>query len=267
MKAGSAVSLQKVTVVLGGQEIVSAFDLEIAAGEFICLLGPSGCGKSTVLNAIAGFQPVEGELTVAGAGVQGPGSERGVVFQSSEALFPWLTLRENIGYGLRVRGVGKDEISERVDAFMTMVGLSHSADKFPDELSGGMRQRAQIARVLINKPSVVLMDEPFGALDAQTRETLQRELDGIWRATGCTVIFVTHDIWEAILLADRIVMMTPGPRASVKTVEAVDLPRPRDPLDPATLSLYGRLRSELTSGVGTASSRASQPATPVARIA
>lgn len=248
MKAGSAVSLRKVTITLGQQEIVSEVDLEIAAGEFVCLLGPSGCGKSTVLNAIAGFQPVDGALKVGGVTVHGPGSDRGVVFQSSEALFPWLTLRENIGYGLRVRGMPAREIEPQVDAFMTMVGLAHAADKFPDELSGGMRQRAQIARVLINKPSVVLMDEPFGALDAQTRETLQRELDGIWRATGCTVIFVTHDIWEAILLADRIVMMTPGPHASIRTVEAVDLARPRNPADASTLSLYGRLRGELTAG-------------------
>jgi NitT/TauT family transport system ATP-binding protein len=131
------------------------------------------------------------------------------------------------------------------DHYLSLVGLSHAAEKFPEALSGGMRQRAQIARVLVNEPSVVLMDEPFGALDAQTREVLQREVDRIWRATGCTIVFVTHDIWEAILLADRIVTMTAGPRATVKTIETIDLPHPRDPADPASLALYRRLRDDI----------------------
>ena len=180
-----------------------------------------------------------------GRPVTGPGIDRGVVFQSSEALFPWLTVRENVEYGPRVRGVPVRERREAATRFLRLVGLSGAANKFPDALSGGMRQRAQIARVLVNAPSVVLMDEPFGALDAQTREVLQRELDRIWRATGCTVVFVTHDIGEAILLADRVVTMTAGPRARIKTDLPINLPHPRDPADPASLALYARLRDDI----------------------
>jgi NitT/TauT family transport system ATP-binding protein len=245
MTNGSSVSLNQLSLTLDGNEIVSRIDLHIAAGEFVCLLGPSGCGKSTLLNAIAGFQPSGGQVRVAGKPVNGPGVDRGVVFQSSEALFPWLTVRENVEYGPRLRGMAGGQRGELADHYLSLVGLSHAADKFPDALSGGMRQRAQIARVLVNEPSVVLMDEPFGALDAQTREVLQRELDRIWRATGCTIVFVTHDIWEAILLADRIVTMTAGPRATIKTIETVDLPHPRDPADPASLALYRRLRDDI----------------------
>jgi len=245
MTTGSSIVLEQVGLTLGGQEIVSRIDLHIAAGEFVCLLGPSGCGKSTLLNAIAGFQTTSGEIRVGNKPVKGPGVDRGVVFQSSEALFPWLTVRENVEYGPRLRGVGARERTKAADRYLSLVGLSHAADKFPEELSGGMRQRAQIARVLVNEPSVVLMDEPFGALDAQTREVLQREVDRIWRATGCTIVFVTHDIWEAILLADRVVTMTAGPRATIKTVEVVDLPHPRDPADPASLALYRRLREDI----------------------
>ncbi len=245
MPAGSSITLRQVGLTIGAQEIVSGIDLDVAAGEFVCLLGPSGCGKSTLLNAIAGFQPVRGTIEIGGRPVTGPGPDRGVVFQSSEALFPWLTVRENVEYGPRLRGVPARARAEAAAHHLSLVGLSQAADKFPDALSGGMRQRAQIARVLVNEPSVVLMDEPFGALDAQTREVLQRELDRIWRATGCTVVFVTHDIWEAILLADRVVTMTAGPRAGIKTIERIDLPHPRDPADPACLALYGRLRDDI----------------------
>jgi NitT/TauT family transport system ATP-binding protein len=250
MEHGSSIVLDHVGLTIDGNEIVSHIDLEIAAGEFVCLLGPSGCGKSTLLNAIAGFQPVDGMIRVGGKLVSGPGVDRGVVFQSSEALFPWLTVRENVEYGPRLRGVSARERRAQANEYLALVGLTQAADKFPDALSGGMRQRAQIARVLVNQPKVVLMDEPFGALDAQTREVLQRELDRIWRATGCTIVFVTHDIWEAILLADRVVTMTAGPCATIKTVETVGLPHPRDPADPASLALYRRLRDDIGAEVG-----------------
>ena len=245
MADGSAIALEGVGLAIGGQEIVTGIDLRIEAGAFVCLLGPSGCGKSTLLNAVAGFQPVRGRVLVAGRPVTGPGIDRGVVFQSSEALFPWLTVRENVEYGPRLRGVPARTRREQADHFLRLVGLSGAAERFPDALSGGMRQRAQIARVLVNEPSVVLMDEPFGALDAQTREVLQQEVDRIWRATGCTVVFVTHDIWEAILLADRVVTMTAGPAARIKTDEPVRLPHPRDPADPACIALYTRLRDDI----------------------
>lgn len=243
--AGSSISLNRVGLTLGGNPIFGGVNLEIKAGEFVCLLGPSGCGKSSLLNAIAGFQDVTGDVLVAGRQVDGPGPDRGMVFQSSEALFPWLTVRENVEYGLKLRGVSPEECRRAAERYIGLVGLSHAKDKFPDELSGGMRQRAQIARVLVNEPHVVLMDEPFGALDAQTREVLQHELERIWRNTGCTIVFVTHDIWEAILLADRVVTMTAGPRSTIKTVETVDLPYPRDPADPRCMALYQRLRDDI----------------------
>lgn len=241
----SAITLNRVGLTLVGHEIFAGVNLEIAAGEFVCLLGPSGCGKSSLLNAIAGFQAVSGRLEVAGKPVTGPGPDRGMVFQSTEVLFPWLTVRANVEYSLRLRGVSRAECRRSAEHYLGLVGLSHAMDKYPDELSGGMRQRVQIARVLVNEPSVVLMDEPFGALDAQTREVLQRELDRIWRDTGCTIVFVTHDIWEAILLADRVVTMTAGPRAAIKTIETIDLPHPRDPADPRSVALYRRLRDDI----------------------
>lgn len=242
---GASINLSHVGIAFGTAQIVSNVNLEIKPGEFICLLGPSGCGKSTLLNAIAGFIPVSGQITVEGKIVNGPGPERGVVFQSSEVLFPWLTISENVEYGLKIRGVPAAERAKKAAHYVAMVGLSHAANRFPAQLSGGMRQRAQIARVLINEPSVILMDEPFGALDAQTREVLQHELDKIWRETGCTIIFVTHDIWEAVLLSDRVVVMTAGPAAGIKTIEHITLPHPRDQGDPAALELFRRLRDDI----------------------
>ncbi|ATN32300.1 nitrate ABC transporter ATP-binding protein [Rhizobium sp. ACO-34A] len=245
MSTGAAITLERVGISFGDAHVVSNVDFRIMPGEFICLLGPSGCGKSTLLNAIAGFLSVAGRIEVDGRTVSGPGLDRGVVFQSSEVLFPWLTIRENAEYGLRLRGTAPQARREKADRFLAMVGLSHVAERFPSQLSGGMRQRAQIARVLINEPSVVLMDEPFGALDAQTREVLQEELGRIWRATGCTIVFVTHDIWESVLLADRVVVMTAGPKASIKTVETIDLPRPRDQGSQECLELFRRLRDDI----------------------
>lgn len=232
-----------------GPQVLDDVSLDVAPGEFVCLLGASGCGKSTLLNVIAGFTPASGRVAVGGRPVTGPGIDRGVVFQSTEALFPWLTVRENVEYGPRIRGVPRRERTEQALAFLRMVGLSAAAERYPGELSGGMRQRAQIARVLANEPSVVLMDEPFGALDAQTREVLQREVDRIWRETGATIVFVTHDIGEAVLLADRVVTMTAGPNARIKTIVPIGIEHPRDLGDPAAAGLRAMLRDDIATEV------------------
>jgi NitT/TauT family transport system ATP-binding protein len=247
---GAEIRLEGVSVAFGESRIVSNINLKVAAGEFVCLLGPSGCGKSTLLNLVAGFlQATTGTVSVGGQPVRGPSVNRGVVFQSTEALFPWLTVQENVEYGPRMRGVPR---AERVDAaqhYLELVGLTHAATRMPGELSGGMRQRVQIARVLVNQPSVVLMDEPFGALDAQTREVMQAEVDRIWRATRPTILFITHDIWEAILLGDRVITMTAGPDARFKTVAPVQIPHPRDTTAPAAVELYRELREDIASEV------------------
>ncbi|MFG2025837.1 ABC transporter ATP-binding protein [Streptomyces sp. NPDC048825] len=243
---GAAVSVDGVDIRFGSFHAVRGISLDIAAGEFLCLLGPSGCGKSTLLSALAGFvRPHRGGLTVDGVAIGGPDPDLGMVFQSSEALFDWLTVRQNVAFGPRMRGKSRAEQAKLADEYLALVGLRHCADRFPDQLSGGMRQRVQIARVLANEPRVVLMDEPFGALDAQTRQVMQEEMGRIWRASGCTVVFVTHDIDEAILLADRVAVMTAGPAASVKSVYPVDLPRPRDETDPAALELRRALRDDI----------------------
>lgn len=252
MNKGAPIVLKHAGISFGASQIVSNFNLDIRQGEFICLLGPSGCGKSTLLNAIAGFVPFSGNIKLNNLPVTKPGPDRGVVFQSSETLFPWLTIRENVEYGLRLHGVARKIRYEKANYYLGLVGLSHAADRLPAQLSGGMRQRAQIARVLITEPPVILMDEPFGALDAQTREVLQEELAKIWQATGCTIIFVTHDIWEAVLLADRVVVMTAGPAAGIKTVEEIDLPHPRDQGDPRSLELFRRLRDDIGAEVNRA---------------
>jgi NitT/TauT family transport system ATP-binding protein len=249
-RTGAEIRLERVSVAFGEHRIVSDINLDVAAGEFVCLLGPSGCGKSTLLNLVAGFLPAtSGKVSAGGRPVQGPGMDRGVVFQSTEALFPWLTVQENVEYGPRMRGVPRAARAEAARRYLELVGLSHAGNRMPGELSGGMRQRAQIARVLVNEPSVVLMDEPFGALDAQTREVMQAEVDRIWRATRPTILFITHDIWEAILLGDRIVTMTAGPDATFKTIAPVEISRPRELTAPAALKLYRDLREDIASEV------------------
>jgi len=247
---GAEINLERVGIMFGENRIVSGIDLTVAPGEFVCLLGPSGCGKSTLLNLVAGFLPASsGRVSVGGRPVTGPSVDRGVVFQSTEALFPWLTVTENVEYGPRMRGMPRRERAELARHYVELVGLTHAANRLPGELSGGMRQRAQIARVLINKPSVVLMDEPFGALDAQTREVMQAEVDRIWRTTKPTILFITHDIWEAIQLGDRIITMTAGPDARLKNVAVVDIPHPRDLAAPAAVELYRELREDIGSEV------------------
>jgi NitT/TauT family transport system ATP-binding protein len=249
MQAGGSIHLQDVSIELGGNVICANVNLDIAPGEFVCLLGPSGCGKSTLLNVIAGFVEAKGTVAVDGKPVRGPGLDRGVVFQSTEALFPWLTVQENVEYGGRVRGVPAAERAAKAREYLGLVGLGHACDRFPGELSGGMKQRVQIARVLANEPSVILMDEPFGALDAQTREVLQRELLRIWKATRSTIVFVTHDIEESLVLSDRVVTMTAGPRAHIKNIETVGLPFPRDPSEPEAAAIYRRLRNGIAEEV------------------
>jgi NitT/TauT family transport system ATP-binding protein len=219
-------------------------NLRVKQGEFVCLIGPSGCGKSTLLRIIAGFEAAsDGTMIVAGKEVSGPGPDRGMVFQDY-GLFPWLTVRDNIGFGPAARGVPKARIKETVDRFVDLVGLSKFADAYPHQLSGGMKQRVAIARVLANDARVVLMDEPFGALDAMTRERLQDELLELWSSTGLTIIFVTHAIEEAILLADRVVAMQPGPGRIVSDTR-IALPRPRDVSSPEFNELRRKLSAEL----------------------
>jgi NitT/TauT family transport system ATP-binding protein len=221
------------TFELQGQTIQALRDasLKIYKGEFITLIGASGCGKSTLLRIIAGFEkPTVGEALMWGQRIGGPAPQRGMVFQDY-ALFPWLTVRDNIGFGPTSQGWPKAKVRETVDRFIDMVGLGRFANAYPHQLSGGMRQRVAIARVLANEAEVVLMDEPFGALDAMTRERLQEELLDIWRKTRLTVVFVTHAVEEAIVLADRIVVMTPGP-GRIESDNLLDLPRPRDVSSP-----------------------------------
>ncbi|NGZ87454.1 ABC transporter ATP-binding protein [Duganella aceris] len=203
-------------------------NLDIPQGQFVCLLGPSGCGKSTLLNAIAGFAlPSSGAITADGKLVTGPGPERGMVFQEY-ALFPWMTVEKNIAFGLEIKGMAQAEIDSKVDQLLAMLSLSDFKNRFPKDLSGGMRQRVAIARVLALDSPIMLMDEPFGALDALTRRNLQDELLRIWAELKKTIIFVTHSIEEAIYLADRIVVMTYRP-GTVKRDILVELPRLRDP--------------------------------------
>jgi NitT/TauT family transport system ATP-binding protein len=217
----------------GGSDVIALKDinLDIASGEFICLLGPSGCGKSTLLNALAGFaHPTSGQILAGGKLITEPGPDRGMVFQEY-ALFPWMSIESNIAFGLEIAGKSQAEIRERVDMLLNMLGLAEFRLRFPKDLSGGMRQRVAIARVLALDSPIMLMDEPFGALDALTRRNLQDELLKIWKVFGTTIVFVTHSIEESIYLADRTIVMTYRP-GTIKRDVAIDLPRPRDPSDP-----------------------------------
>ena len=227
-------------------------NLSIREGEFISIIGHSGCGKSTVLNLIAGLtQPTNGLLFCAGREIAGPGPERAVVFQN-HSLLPWLTCHENVYLAVeRVFGASADkseskaQLKARTDAVLELVGLTHATDKRPNEISGGMKQRVGIARALAMEPKVLLLDEPFGALDALTRANLQDELMKIMAKSGCTAVMVTHDVDEAILLSDRVVMMTNGPSAGIGEILDVNLARPRARLDLAEDHDYNHLRSEV----------------------
>ena len=207
-------------------EALRGIDLEIAEGEFICVVGASGCGKSTLLRLVAGFEPItDGTLSVDGREVAGPGPDRGVVFQDY-GLFPWMTVAANVGYGPRRRKLPADEVEARIRRYLDLVQLGAFADHYPHQLSGGMQQRVAIARVLANDPAVLLMDEPFGALDSLTREKLQVGLREIWQQLRPTVMFITHSVEEAVGLSDRILVMSPSPGEVVEEIE-VELPRPR----------------------------------------
>ncbi|MEQ1695091.1 MAG: ABC transporter ATP-binding protein [Hyphomicrobiaceae bacterium] len=220
--------VSKIFPVPGGEVIaLKDIDLSIGKGEFVCLLGPSGCGKSTLLNAVAGFSnPTTGTISVEGRTISAPGPDRGMVFQEY-ALFPWMTVAQNVAFGLEIKGMARADIKIRVDELLLMLKLSDFRDRFPKDLSGGMRQRVAIARVLALDPPVLLMDEPFGALDSLTRRSLQDELLRIWSQMKKTIIFVTHSIEESIYLADRIVVMTYRP-GTIKADVRVEIPRPRD---------------------------------------
>ena len=201
-------------------------NLRIEEGEFVCLLGPSGCGKSTLLKIIAGLIPAtSGRITINGRPVSGPGPERAVVFQDY-ALFPWMTVRDNVEFGLEARRLPVAERREVSSRLLKVVGLSDFAERFPHQLSGGMKQRVSIARALSFDPALLLMDEPFGALDEMTRERLNMELLQIWAGSGSTVVFVTHSIAEAVFLSTRVVVMSPRP-GRISDVIAIDLPQPR----------------------------------------
>jgi NitT/TauT family transport system ATP-binding protein len=205
-------------------EAVSDVSLDVDEGDFICVVGPSGCGKSTILNMIAGFLPPSGgKVLVGGREVSGPGPDRGVVFQSF-ALFPWKTVLENVAFGPKMRGVGRKEREKIAREFLELAGLEHAADRYPNELSGGMQQRVGVARALANDPDVLLMDEPFASVDAQTRMTLQEELTRIWQERRPTIVFITHDVSEAVFLANRVVVLSKG---RVLEDMRIDLARPR----------------------------------------
>jgi NitT/TauT family transport system ATP-binding protein len=220
---------------------LDGLDLSVAEGEFVCILGPSGCGKSTLLFMVAGLeQPTSGEISVDGKPVTGPGRERGMLFQQF-ALFPWRTARQNIEFGLEIQSIGKAARWELTKHWLALMKLSEFANLYPHQLSGGMQQRIAIARLLINDPEVLLMDEPFAALDAQTRSLLGEELVRVWQRTRRTVLFVTHSVDEAVYLADRLLVMTKRP-GRFKADLRINLPRPRDP----AADEFNSIRREVT---------------------
>jgi NitT/TauT family transport system ATP-binding protein len=245
---GPKIQVRRVSKSFGAGPALAEVDLDIAERELVCLLGPSGCGKSTLLNIVAGFlTPTTGTVLVDGRPVQGPAPDRGVVFQEY-ALFPWLTVTGNVEFGPAMRGQPAAERQALVARYLDLVGLRAHAGKFPTQLSGGMKQRVAIARALANNPGIILMDEPFGALDAQTRETLQEELARIQRVEHKTIVFVTHSIREAVYLADRVVVMTSVP-GRVKQIFPIKLPEVRDRFAPEfthyEADITGVLREEV----------------------
>jgi NitT/TauT family transport system ATP-binding protein len=234
------------TTTRGTTAALASIDLEIARGEFVCLVGPSGCGKTTLLNLVAGLErPDAGEVRVAGRPVDGPGPDRGVLFQEA-ALFPWLDVQANVEFGLKEQRVPRRERQERVAELLAVVGMSGFERHNVHELSGGMRQRVALARALALDPEVLLMDEPFGALDARTRDGLQDELVALWRATGKTILFVTHDMAEAVRLGSRVVVLKARPGRVSRDVDVESLlGRPRTVDQPEVVALAGALKDGL----------------------
>jgi len=217
----------------------------IDASEFLCIVGPSGCGKSTLLNMIAGFlKSTRGEIRIGGKAISGHGLDRGIVFQDFAQLFPWRTALRNVAFGLEMKGMPKADREEIARKQLSLVKLDAFANSYPHHLSGGMQQRVAIARALAYNPSVLLMDEPFAALDALTRDDMQRLLAEVWRATRKTIVYVTHNVAEAVYLADRVVVMSPHP-GTVKAQVPIRLPRPRDPLSVAFLDCQRELLRHL----------------------
>ena len=219
-------------------------NLEIAAGEFVCIVGPSGCGKTSLLSLIAGLSfPTRGEVQLNNKPVTGPGTDRILIFQE-HGLFPWLTVGQNVEFGMKMNGVKKAERKQKIKHYLQLVHLDQFEDSYIHQLSGGMRQRVAIARALATEPNVLLMDEPFAALDAQTRDLLHDELERIWRETGCTIVFVTHNIRESVRLGDRVVLMTYRP-GRIKNEWKVDMPRPRHIEDVAVAKLSAEILCEM----------------------
>jgi NitT/TauT family transport system ATP-binding protein len=244
-----------------GGDVVALENIEasIGEGEFVCLLGPSGCGKSTLLRIIAGLIPASaGRVLIGPQPVQGCGPDRAFVFQDY-ALFPWMTVQDNVGFGLAARGMPLDEQRRAAVELLKVVGLAQFAAKYPHHLSGGMKQRVSIARALAVEPQILLMDEPFGALDAQTRSVMQEELLRIWARYRKTVIFVTHSISEALLLADTVLLMSARP-GRVKSTLRVDLPRPRDESGPRMIELRRRVLAELSEEIARSMQQQSEDA-------
>lgn len=226
------------------QSVQALSDVQFAVetGEFVCIVGPSGCGKTTLLRAIAGLEaPSKGQVVIDGEAVDGPDTDRGMVFQEY-GLFPWLTVQENVCFGLERQGMAREACDNRCYEMLDLVGLDGFADAYPKELSGGMKQRVAVARALAVDPNILLMDEPFGSVDAQTRERLHAELLDIWQETGKTTLFVTHGISEAVLLGDRVFVMSAEP-GRVKELIDVDLPRPRSRTDESFVEYTDRIRS------------------------
>ncbi|HEY9659508.1 MAG TPA: nitrate ABC transporter ATP-binding protein, partial [Allocoleopsis sp.] len=242
-------NIEKVFSLSGGGQYIAlkGIDLEIKKGEFVSLIGHSGCGKSTLLNMIAGLDlPTDGVVTLEGNPIAKPGPDRMVVFQNY-SLLPWLTVRENIGLAVDevLKDLSKEERDRVIEQHINMVGLSHAADKPPGQLSGGMKQRVAIARALAIRPKLLLLDEPFGALDALTRGNLQEQLMRICEENQVTAVMVTHDVDEAVLLSDRIVMLTNGPASKIGGILEVDIPRPRKRMEVVNHPSYYSLRSEI----------------------
>ena len=218
--------------------------MKLNAGEMVCVLGPSGCGKTTLLNMIAGFtDATHGSVRIGGNNVVGPGQDRGVVFQEY-ALFAWMTARQNIEFGLKMRGASKRKRRERANEYLKLMGLVRAADQYPHELSGGMRQRIAVARALVNEPQVLLMDEPFAAVDAITRATLQDELLRVWQKLKPAVFFITHNVEEAIYLSQKTILMSPHP-GQIQEIIEINLPYPRDRGSPEFGALYASINSFL----------------------
>jgi NitT/TauT family transport system ATP-binding protein len=231
--------------VAGRPPVLAVRDVNFAVPEssFLCILGPSGCGKTTILNMLAGFlTPTSGEIRIGGEQLNARQHDRGVVFQDFAQLFPWRTARRNVEFGLEIRRVPKAERGEVALEFLSLVGLQNFADAFPHQLSGGMQQRVAIARSLAYNPGVLLMDEPFAALDAMTREEMQRFLTEIWQRTQKTVVYITHNVAEAVFLADKVLVLAASP-GWIKTELEVALPRPRDPLSEGFIAIQREILS------------------------